>query len=43
MLLIIATFATVLDIIFVLIKFRLKRYADGSLDAILLIAVFMVL
>lgn len=43
MLLLIATLATVLDIIFVLIKFRLKRYADGSLDAALLIAVFMIL
>ena len=43
MLLLIATLATVLDILFVLIKFRLKRYADGTLDAILLLAVFMIL
>ena len=43
MLVLIATLATVLDILFVLIKFRLKRYADGFLDAILIIAVFMIL
>ena len=43
MVLLIATLATVLDILFVLIKFRLKRYADGTLDAILLLAVFMIL
>ena len=43
MLVLIATLATVLDILFVLIKFRLKRYADGTLDAFLILAVFMIL
>ena len=43
MLLLIATLATVFDIISLLVKFRFKRYADGSLDAILLVVVFLVL
>lgn len=43
MLLFIATLATVLDILSLLIKFRFKRYADGTVDAAVILLVFLVL
>ena len=43
MLLVIATFATVLDILSLLIKFRFKRYADGTVDAVVILLVFLIL
>jgi len=43
MLLLAAVFATVLNIIILLVKFRRRRYEDALLDTFLLTLVFMVL